>query len=36
MINVAGPRASEDPGVYEGTRNILALVREGLFPRKAE
>jgi hypothetical protein len=28
-LNVAGPRASEDPRIYEGTRKILALVLQG-------
>jgi hypothetical protein len=31
--NVAGPRLSEDPGIYESVRNILrsALVLEKIF-----
>lgn len=36
VLNVAGPRASEDPRIYEATRNLLTLVLRGLFFGKAE
>lgn len=36
VLNVAGPRAGEDPRIYQATRKILALVIQGLFPKNVD
>ena len=36
VLNVAGPRASEDPGIYEAARKVLALTILGLFPKRLD
>jgi hypothetical protein len=36
ILNVAGPRASENPGIYEATRRLLTLVIQSLFPKTVD
>ncbi|RJR34464.1 MAG: hypothetical protein C4576_26345 [Desulfobacteraceae bacterium] len=36
VLNVAGPRASEDPDIYEDTKKLLRLVIEQSSPRSLE
>jgi hypothetical protein len=36
ILNVAGPRASEDPRIYEATRQLLTLVIRSLFPKTVD
>ena len=36
VLNVAGPRASEDPGIYDAARSVLALTILGLFPKRMD
>jgi Circularly permutated YpsA SLOG family len=36
ILNVAGPRASEDPEIYEATRRLLTLVIQDFFPKTVD
>jgi hypothetical protein len=36
ILNVAGPRASKDPRIYDATRRLLTLVIQNLFPKTVD
>jgi hypothetical protein len=36
ILNVAGPRGSEDSKIYKATRTLLALAIQGLFPKTVD
>jgi hypothetical protein len=36
ILNVAGPRSSKDPKIYEATRKLLTLVIQNLFPKTVD